>query len=205
MDGFELNKIMGAVLGTCLFVLSLNIVAGAVFAPHAPEKPGFVVEVPEASDAGTAQTAQAEVEPIAVRLANADVAKGETAGKKCLACHSFEKGGPNKVGPNLWNTVGNQRAHAQGFSYSTAMKEKGGTWDVESLDRFLANPKAEVKGTSMGFAGIRRPAERADVIAYLNSLSDNPKPLPKPTQGAAAPAAPAASPAPATAPAPAKQ
>jgi cytochrome c len=174
MDGFELNKIMGAVLGTCLFVLSLNIVAGAVFTPHTPEKPGFVVEVPEAGDASTAQTAQAEAEPITVRLAKADVAKGEAAGKKCLACHSFEKGGPNKVGPNLWNTIGNQRAHAQGFSDSAAMKEKGGTWDVESLDKFLANPKAEVKGTSMGFADIRRPAERADVIAYLNSLSDNP-------------------------------
>jgi cytochrome c len=198
MDGFELNKIMGAVLGTCLFVLSLNIVAGAVFSPHLPEKPGFVVEVPEAGDAGTAQTAQAEAEPITVRLAKADLAKGEAAGKKCLACHSFEKGGPSKVGPNLWNTVGNQRAHAQGFSYSAAMKEKGGTWDVDSLDKFLANPKAEVKGTSMGFAGIRRPAERADVIAYLNSLSDNPKPLPKPTEGATAPA-------PAAAPAPAKQ
>jgi cytochrome c len=200
MDGFELNKIMGAVLGTCLFVLSLNIVAGAVFTPHTPEKPGFVVEVPEAGDASTAQTAQAEAEPITVRLAKADVAKGEAAGKKCLACHSFEKGGPNKVGPNLWNSVGNQRAHAQGFSYSAAMKEKGGNWDVESLDRFLTNPKAEVKGTSMAFAGIRRPAERADVIAYLNSLSDNPKPLPKPTEGAAT--APAAAPA---APAPAKQ
>jgi cytochrome c len=199
MDGFELNKIMGAVLGTCLFVLSLNIVAGAVFSPHLPEKPGFVVEVPEAGDASTAQTAQAEAEPITVRLAKADVAKGEAAGKKCLACHSFEKGGPNKVGPNLWNSIGNQRAHAQGFSYSAAMKEKGGNWDVESLDRFLTNPKAEVKGTSMAFAGIRRPAERADVIAYLNSLSDNPKPLPKPTEGAAT------APAPAAAPAPAKQ
>jgi cytochrome c len=199
MDGFELNKIMGAVLGTCLFLLSLNIVAGAVFAPHTPEKPGFVVEVPEAGDASAAQTAKAEVEPITVRLAKAEIAKGETAGKKCLACHSFEKGGPNKVGPNLWNTVGNQRAHAAGFSYSAAMKEKGGTWDFESLDRFLTNPKAEVKGTSLGFAGIRRPTARADVIAYLNTRSDNPKPLPKPTEGAAAPAA-----APATAPAPAK-
>jgi cytochrome c len=196
MDGFELNKIMGAVLATCLFVLSLNIVAGAVFTPHAPEKPGYVVEVPDATDAGTQQAALPPAEPIAVRLAKAEISKGESAAKKCIACHSFDKGGANKVGPNLWNTVQNQRAHAQGFSYSAGMKEKSGTWDVESLDRFLANPRAEVKGTSMAFAGIRRPEERADVIAYLNSLSDNPKPLPKPTEGAAAPA---------TAPAPAKQ
>ena len=186
MDGFELNKIMGAVLATCLFVLSMNIVAGAVFSTHAPEKPGYVVEVPEAGE-GAKQVAPQEAAPIAVRLASAEIAKGETAAKKCIACHSFEKGGPNKVGPNLWNTVGNKRAHIGGFSYSAGMKDKGGNWDAESLDRFLTNPRTEVKGTSMAFAGIRRPEERADVIAYLNTLSDNPQPLPKPTEGAKAP------------------
>jgi cytochrome c len=189
MDGFELNKIMGAVLATCLFVLSMNIIAGAVFSPHAPEKPGFIVEVPETPAAGGAQAALPPAEPIDVRLAKADPAKGEIAAKTCLACHSFEKGGPNKVGPNLWNTVLNQRAHIQGFSYSAGMKEKGGTWDFESLDKFLANPKSEIKNTSMTFAGVKRPDSRADIIAYLNTLSDSPKPLPKPQQGAAAPAA----------------
>jgi cytochrome c len=184
MDGFELNKIMGAVLATCLFVLSMNIIAGAVFSPHAPEKPGFIVEVPETPAAGGAQAALPPAEPINVRLAKADPAKGEIAAKTCLACHSFEKGGPNKVGPNLYSVVGGPRAHAQGFSYSAAMKQQGGTWDFESLDKFLANPRAEVKGTSMTFVGVRRPEERADVIAYLNSLADSPKPLPKPEQGA---------------------
>jgi len=179
MDGFELNKIMGAVLGTLLFTLSLNIVAGGLFAPHAPEKAGYEIAVEETPAAGSAQAAIPPAEPIDVRLASADLKKGEAAAKKCLACHSFEKGGPNKVGPNLYGVIGGPRAHAQGFSYSAAMKDAGGTWDFEALDKFLTNPRGEIKGTSMAFAGIKRPEERADVIAYLNSLSDNPQPLPK--------------------------
>jgi cytochrome c len=187
MDGFELNKIMGAVLATCLFVLSVNIVAGAVFSTHAPEKPGFVVEVPEAGE-GTKQAAPVEAEPIAVRLAKAEVAKGEVAAKKCVACHSLEKGGPNKVGPNLWDVYMNKHAHTPGFSYSAGMKAAEGQWTAEALDTFLTNPRAAIKGTSMALAGIRNPKERADIIAYLATLSDSPKALPKPSQDAQAPA-----------------
>lgn len=186
MDGFELNKIMGAVLGTCLFVLSVNIVAGAVFTGHAPEKPGFVVEVPEAGE-GTKQAAAEDVAPIAVRLASADVAKGEAAAKKCAACHTFEKGAGNKVGPNLWNVFMNKHAHTEGFSYSAAMKSIEGPWTAEDLDKFLASPRTAIKGTTMAFAGIRRAEERADVIAYLATLADDPKPLPKPSQDAKSP------------------
>ena len=163
MDGFELNKIMGAVLGTCLFVLSVNIVAGAVFSTEPPETPGYVVEVPEAGES-TKQAAAPEVAPIAVRLASADVSKGEAAAKKCLACHTFEKGGPNKVGPNLWDVYMNEHAHTEGFSYSQAMQSIDAPWTAEALDEFLTNPRAAIKGTSMAFAGIRRPEERADVL-----------------------------------------
>ena len=185
MDGFEINKILGAVLATCLFTLSLNIIAGGIFATHAPAKPGYEIAVPDAP-AGGAQAAIPPAEPIANRLANANSKKGELAAKKCVACHTFEKGGANKVGPNLYGVVGGPRAHAQGFSYSAGMKQMGGTWDFEALDKYLTNPREQVKGTSMTFVGIRRPDERADVIAYLNSLSDSPKPLPKPEAGAKA-------------------
>ena len=193
MDGFEINKIVGAVLGTCLFTLALNIVAGGLFAPHKPAKPGYEIAVTETPGAGAAQAAVAPDEPIEKLLASADVNKGASAAKKCLACHDFSKGGPNKVGPNLWGVVGRERASHGGFSYSTPMKSKSGQWTFEELNTYLKNPRAMVPGTSMAFIGLTRPNERADVIAYLNSLSDNPQPLPKPqAQSPAPPAAPSA-------------
>jgi cytochrome c len=178
MDSFELNKIMGAVLGTCLFLLALNIGAGAMFAPHKPEKPGYDVVVQEKGKPGETPAAAPD-EPIAKLLASASVEKGEASAKKCAACHTFAKGEPNRVGPNLYGVVGRARASAPSFNYSAAMKAKGGNWSVDDLNAFLANPKGFLPGTSMGFTGLPRGSERADVIAYLNTKSDSPQPLPK--------------------------
>jgi cytochrome c len=178
MDSFELNKILGAVLGTCLVLLALNITAGAIFAPAKPAKPGYDITAQEKaaeSKAGPKEPSQ----PIEVLLASSSAEKGEASAKKCAACHTFNKGGPNRVGPNLWGLVNRKKASAAGFNYSAAMKAKGGDWSFQDLNIYLTNPKAFVPGTNMTFAGLPRDSERADVINYLRSLADSPAPVPK--------------------------
>jgi cytochrome c len=177
MDSFELNKILGAVLGTCIFVLVTSFAAQAIFSPQLPEKPGFEIAVKEETHGGGGEAA-APSEPIEKLLQTASVEKGAAAAKKCAACHTFEKGGPNRVGPNLFGIVERPRASEPGFNYSAAMKGKGGKWTYDDLNKFIANPKGFVPGTAMGFAGIPKDSERADVIDYLHTLADNPVPLP---------------------------
>jgi cytochrome c len=177
MDGFEVNKILGALLGTLMLTLGLSIVAGGVFAPKLPAKPGYDIAVTETPAPG-ATVAEPEV-PIEQLLAKADPKKGASVAKKCLACHTFDKGGPNKVGPNLWGVLGRDKGAVSGFAYSTNFKKMQGAWTPEELSKFLTNPKGMVPGTSMAFIGLNKPTERADVIAYLNSQSDNPQPLPR--------------------------
>ena len=187
MNSFELNKILGAILGTCLVLLALNIGAGALFAPEKPAKPGFNIAVQEQHGGGAPAAAAAPSEPIEKLLASASAERGQATAKQCAACHTFEKGGPNRVGPNLYNIVGDERGKDRGgFNFSAAMKAKGGEWTYDELNKFLTNPRGYIPGTNMSFAGLSRDQQRADVIAYLRTLSDSPKPLPTAEGGAPA-------------------
>jgi len=179
MDNFEFNKILGSILGTLLCLQAVNLAVGAIFSPIDPLKPGYEIAVPE-HPAEENQPAQPQTEEaIQTLLASADVSHGEEAANKCMTCHTFEKGGAKRTGPNLWGIVERPRASEPDFNYSEAMKSRGGKWTFEELNKFLAGPQMYIPGTAMTFSGITRARERANVIDYLRTLSDNPVPLPK--------------------------
>ncbi len=183
MDSFEWNKVFGAFLGAVFVVLGLNFLSDGLFSSHAPEKPGYAIEGADPANAPTAAAGAggAEIEDVLPMLAKMEISEGQKVAKKCVACHAFEKGGKNKVGPALYDVVNKQIAAADGFKYSGALTTfgQGKVWDYDSLNKFLYKPKAYVKGTSMGFAGLKKTGDRAAIIAYLRSLSDNPAAMPE--------------------------
>lgn len=191
MDSFELNKMAGAFLATVFVLFSLTILSEAIFHHEVPETPGYLIEAAESTggDAGAAAAADAGPASIMDMMASADAAAGEKVFKKCAACHTIDNGGANKVGPNLYGVLNRPVASHEGFSYSAAMTEfaHGGEvkWDYEHLNRFIAEPKKYIKGTAMGFAGLKKVDDRANLVAYMREQADTPAPMPE----AAAPAA----------------
>lgn len=186
MDSFELNKILGALLGAVFIVFSVSLISDTIFYAPTPATPGYVIEVPEQD---VADDAPVEAGPnVLALIADGDVAAGEAAFRRCASCHTNEQGGANRVGPNLWNTVMQPITHADGFNYSAAMREFAAQeeiWTYEHLAGFLENPRGYVPGTTMAFAGIRDVQEKANLIAYMRTLSDDPAPLPEVEEAAA--------------------
>ncbi|MCR5870375.1 MULTISPECIES: c-type cytochrome [unclassified Sphingomonas] len=172
----RMNTIAGWVLFGCASALGLSIASGMIYHGGKPEKEGYPVESADGPEGGSGAAA---VEPIANRLAKADVAKGQASFAKCAACHSITQGGANGVGPNLWASMGKPHGHVAGFAYSDALKAVPGNWTFEAMDAWLASPRKYAAGTKMTFAGLSDPQERANVIAYMNAQGSN-LPLPAP-------------------------
>jgi cytochrome c len=188
MNSSYFNSAAGAFLGVLFVLMTLSIVSEGIYHTAEPETEGFLIEVAEGGGDASAPAEAAEPELIAPLLASADPAKGEAVFKKCAACHTNDAESANKVGPGLWNIVNRPMATHEGFKYSNAMVEfsEGGAvaWDYEHLSEFLAAPKKYIKGTAMGFAGVKKIEERADLIAYLRTVGDTPAPLPDATEAA---------------------
>ena len=163
MDSFELNKIIAAIIMVTLLVIGLGKIADSIFHVNKPEKPAYVVEVEKQSTASASGAIETE---------------GKKIFKKCAACHSINKDGKNKIGPALYNIVGRTVGSISDYKYSKALAGYGKKWTFEELNGFLIKPVAYLKGTKMAYAGLKKEADRASVIKYLNQNSDNPKPLP---------------------------
>jgi cytochrome c len=173
------NTIAGWVLGGGIVLLGGSRVAGEYFMAERPEPMGYPIPgVVEESEGGE----EAEP-PIAALLQTADASAGEAVFRKCAACHTINQGGANGLGPNLWGTVGAQLAHVAGYSYSDALRGKGGTWTFDAMNDWLRSPRQFAPGTKMTFAGLSNPEERANLIAYLNQQGSN-VPLPPPPTAA---------------------
>jgi cytochrome c len=188
MDSFEWNKIIGAVLGTAIFIFVVRLVAEGIYEPEKPAKPGYIVEgvVETPAGGGVAAPVEEQIPDWGTVLPKADVAAGKATSAKCEACHDTSSAKTIKIGPPLYGVVDRPRASIAGFDYSAAMKAKGGSWTYDELFKFLKSPGAYVIGTKMSFAGLPRAEDRINLIAFLRTNTDAPAAIPAPKPAAAA-------------------
>ena len=179
-SSLEFNKALAAVLTAGIIASGVGVLSRMIYHPVVPEERAYPIDMAavEASGDEAAQEQEQAME-LSELLAVASADSGQAVAKKCTACHTFEQGGANKIGPALWGVVGRDIASLPDFSYSSALGEKQGVWDYEALNEFVTSPKGWAPGTKMTFAGLSKPQDRGDLLLYLRSLSDNPAPLPE--------------------------
>ena len=183
MDNLKTNKILAGFLLAGLLAMGGGKIAEILVPDHELDENAYPVEINQVADSGQATTPVNQgPEPILALLASADIEAGIKVAKKCTACHEFDADGKNKTGPMLWNIVDASKGMKDGFNYSDALVGMGGAWDYEALNAFLYKHKAYIKGTKMNFAGLKKPSDRANMIAYLRSLADTPVALPTQAQ-----------------------
>ncbi len=178
MHAADFNKTALAALGSSLFAMLLVAFSNLVFAPQRPAAPGYALPTSAAPSEAPAAAAAPPEEPLPALLAKADAKKGAQDAKICTTCHTFEKGGAAKIGPPLWGVVGRPIASLPGFAYSDSVKALGGDWTYEKLNDWIKDPRAIASGTKMAFPGEKEAQHRADILAYLQTVSDSPVPFP---------------------------
>ena len=180
MDSFELNKIIAAILLTVLIVIGLGKFTDVLFHVDKLEKSAYKIEGLDEVGSPSAIKEAKVVEKVDIGqlLAMGNIEHGEKVFKKCSACHMNVAGGKNMIGPNLWGVIGRQTASIVDYKYSKALSTYSKEWTFEEMNGFLIKPASYIKGTKMAFAGLRKEKDRASVILYLNSKSDNPKTIP---------------------------
>jgi cytochrome c len=178
-SSLEVNKMLAAILTAGIIASGSGVISRIVYRPHVPVESAYPIEVAATED-GAEEAGGEPAVSLAALLADASVEEGQTVAKKCAACHTFEEGGANKIGPALWGVVGRDIASVEGFAYSDALTSQEGAWDYETLSHFLANPKGWAPGTKMAFAGLKKDQDLADALVYLRSISPDAPPLPEP-------------------------
>ena len=181
MSGLEVNKILASIILAILVVTIISNLGDIIIDIENDEiiETAYKIDFPESGESKPITSSEEEaLEPISMLLANSSLDKGQKIFKKCSACHTYEKEGANKVGPNLWNLINSPKANVEGFAYSKELAEFGGQWGYEELAQFLYKPKEYIKGTKMNFSGLKKVQDRANLVLFLREQSDNPAPLP---------------------------